>query len=535
MLVVLVVLLGGGYVAAYSASQHKTPRGTHVGGINIGGRSLVAATEALRAGLDAKVNSPITLEIGGKKQSVLPAEVGLGVDYVASVRQAGASDSWEPERLWNYYTGGSDLDPVVTVSEMAMADYVVQLAAASGARGRDGGVRFDHQRVEVVKPRPGRTIDPRQAQDAITAAFLSEDRTAHIDLVASAPAIDEADVHDAVQTFANPAMSGPVALDLEEQTVRLQPRDFAAALSMRAVDGRLEPHVRAGLLVPLVRRTLADRGDPVDASVAMVAGRPKVVPAQVGVTFEAASVVAAFTAALMQPEGMRVAPVDVDLHQPAFTTEDAQALGIEHRVAVFTTTYSVQDAGPDLDRAVTLLDGTLLEPGDIFSWADVAGSGYGPEALPVATALWNAAFQAGFGDVEHHAPATYDGRSPLGREATVADGAGLRFSVDSPYGVLVEAKLTAAAPGSPGTVKVVLWSTAAWEVTTATSARYDLVEPASVEDADADCAEVRGRRGFSVDVTRHLHNPADPTADRDETVTTTYAPVDAVVCTDQTG
>ena len=531
MLVVLLVMLGGGYVAAYSASQHKTPRGTHVAGVNVGGRSLVAAAAALRAGLDARVNSPITLEIGGKEQSVLPVEIGLGVDYIASVRQAGAGDSWEPERLWDYYTGGADLDPVVTVSEMAMADYVAQLAAASGLQGRDGGVRFDHQRVEVVKPRPGRTIDPQQAQEAITTAFLSKDRTAHIDLVPSAPSIDEADVREAVQTFANPAMSGPVALDLEDQTVRLQPRDFAATLSMRADGGTLVPHVRAGLLVRLVHEAMVGHGDPADASVALVGGRPRVVPARLGVTFEPESVVAAFTAALMLPEGERVAPVDVDLHQPRFTTDDAQALGVEHRVAVYSTTYAAHAAGPDLDRAVTRLDGTLLRPGDTFSWADVAGTGYGPDALPVATALWNAAFEAGFGDVEHHAPATYGGRSPVGRQATVEDGADLRFSVDSPYGVLVQAKLTGAVAGSPGIVKIVLWSTAAWEVTTSTSARYDVVEPTATEGAGEDCVASPGRRGFDVDVTRHLHSLTDPASDRDETVTTTYAPVDAVVCT----
>ncbi len=180
---------------------------------------------------------------------------------------------------------------------------------------------------------------------------------------------------------------------------------------------------------------------------------------------------------------------------------------------------------------MSLLDGTLLMPGDTFSWADVAGSGYGPDALPVATALWNAAFEAGFGDVEHQAPATYGGRSPVGREATVEDGADLRFSVDSPYGVLVQAKLTGAAAGSPGIVKIVLWSTAAWEVTTSTSARYNVVEPTATEDADEDCAASSGRRGFDVDVTRHLHSLTDAAADRDETVHTTYAPVDAVVCT----
>ena len=531
MLMVLVVLLGGGYVAAYSASQDKTPRGTRVAGIDVGGRSLVAAAAALRAGLGSRVDAPITLDIGGKEQTVLPAEIGLGVDYVASVRQAGAGDGWEPDRLWDYYTGGSNLDPVVTVSEMAMADFLAQLAAGSGVQGRDGGVRFDHQRVEVVKPRPGMTIDPHQAEAAITAAYLSDERTAHIDLIPSAPTIDEADVRKAVQSFANPAMTGPVALDLSEQSVRLQPRDFAPALSMRAVDGKLEPHVRTGLLVSLVHRAMAGHGDPADATVALVGGRPEVVPARVGVSFEPASVVAAFMATLTLPEGRRVAPVDVQLHQPAFSTDDAQALRVEHRTAVYATSYSARDAGPDLALAVSLLDGTLLMPGDTFSWADVAGSGYGPDALPVATALYNAAFEAGFGDVEHHAPATYAGRSPVGRQATVEGGADLRFSVDSPYGVLVEAKLTGASPGSPGTVKFILWSTAAWEVTSATSARSNLVEPAMQEDSSDDCVASRGRRGFDVDVTRHLHSLTDPAGDRDETVHTTYAPVDGVVCT----
>jgi vancomycin resistance protein YoaR len=530
MLVVLVVLLGGGYVAAYAGSQHKTPRGTVVAGVNVGGRTLAGAVAALRAGLDTRVNSPITLDIGGRKSSILPAEVGLGIDYVASVQQAGAGDSWEPERLWDYYTGGSELDPVVTISEMTMADYLTSLAVDSGVAPRDGGIRFENQRVEVIDPKPGRTIDPQQAQAAITAAYLSRDRTAHIDLVPSAPAIDDADVDEAVQTFANPAMSGPVTLDLTRQQVRLQPRDYAAALSMRAVDGTLQPHVDARTLGRLVHQRLLGHGKPEDATVTLAGSRPRVTPARQGVSFEPAALVAAFTAALALPEGQRVAAVAVELEDPEFTTEDAQALGIEHRVAIATTTYSAGQAGPDISRSVGLLDGTLLKPGDTFSWADVAG-GYGSDALPVATALFVAAYDAGFGDVEHHAPATYGGRSPVGREATVADGADLRFSVDSPSGVIIQAKLTAASPGVPGTVKIVLWSTAAWDVTVSTSARYDVVEPTlTVDDSDG-CVASTGRRGFSVDVTRHLHDVSGATADRDETMTTTYAPVDGVSCT----
>ncbi|MDI4659330.1 hypothetical protein, partial [Xanthobacter autotrophicus] len=84
---------------------------------------------------------------------------------------------------------------------------------------------------------------------------------------------------------------------------------------------------------------------------------------------------------------------------------------------------------------------------------------------------------------------------------------------------------------SPGVVTIVLWSTAAWEVTTSTSARYNLVEPTVTDVAGADCVASPGKRGFTVDVARHLHSLTDPVADRDETVTTTYAPVDGVACT----
>src|SRR5690349_235200 len=94
MLLVLLVLTGGGYVAAYAGSQDRIPRGTTVSGVKVGGRSLVAAAQALRDGLSTRVNSPITLAVGDRREQVLPAEMGLGVDYVASVTQAGAGTSW---------------------------------------------------------------------------------------------------------------------------------------------------------------------------------------------------------------------------------------------------------------------------------------------------------------------------------------------------------------------------------------------------------------------------------------------------------
>ena len=152
--------------------------------------------------------------------------------------------------------------------------------------------------MRVDQPKAGRSIDPVQAREAITAAYLADDPTAVVDLVAAQPEIDDADVRTAVNDVANPAVSGPVTLAFGDSRVRLQPRDFAAALSFRPEDGELRLHVDQRTLLRLVEQVVAaDGGTPVDATVALVDGQPEVIPAKPGVTFEPAEVTAAFTAA----------------------------------------------------------------------------------------------------------------------------------------------------------------------------------------------------------------------------------------------
>ena len=88
--------------------------------------------------------------------------------------------------------------------------------------------------------------------------------------------------------------------------VRLQPRDFVAVLSLRASNGSLEPHVDQEKLLRLVDEQVAGNGGaPVDATVALVDGRPKVIPSKSGIRFDPDEVTAAFTAALTKPEGER--------------------------------------------------------------------------------------------------------------------------------------------------------------------------------------------------------------------------------------
>ncbi|MGI8645564.1 MAG: hypothetical protein ACR2JD_04500, partial [Nocardioides sp.] len=47
LLLVLVALVGGAYVAAYLTAGDKIPRGTTVAGVDVGGRSQAAAAQVV--------------------------------------------------------------------------------------------------------------------------------------------------------------------------------------------------------------------------------------------------------------------------------------------------------------------------------------------------------------------------------------------------------------------------------------------------------------------------------------------------------
>ena len=125
----LALLAGGCYLAAYLAASDKVPVGTRVGGVDIGGHDPTAAATVLREGLADRAETPFTVVVNGRTLRVPPQQVGLGVDYTASVHAAGAQRSWSLSRLWAYYTGGDQLDPVKHLDQSRLATLVDRLDA----------------------------------------------------------------------------------------------------------------------------------------------------------------------------------------------------------------------------------------------------------------------------------------------------------------------------------------------------------------------------------------------------------------------
>jgi vancomycin resistance protein YoaR len=554
LLLALGVLFGGLYVAAHYVAGDKVPRNTTVSGVRIGGHPQGEAAERLRAGLADRVARDIPTTVDGQQVAVHPARAGLAVDYDASVAEAGGKRSWDPVRLWNYFTGGDTFEAEVEVDETAYNAFLAGLDEQYGATARDGAIRFDGAQIRTRQARTGQALDPSDTLDALEGAFLEEspDPVA-LEMVEVEPAIDATDVQEALDEFASPAVAAPVTLAFEGSQVKLFPADYTAAITLEPVDGELSATLDAAKLTEVVGGKVT-QGAPVDASVVLVDGTPQVVPAKPGVTFDAAELESGFLGVVAAPQGERTLALSAQVAKPAFTTKDARALRVRERVSTFTTYFPYAEyRNVNIGRAAEIIDGTLLKPGETFSLNDTVGErteangftkGYvindgilvqdlGGGVSQMATTLFNAMFFAGLEDVEHKPHSFYIDRYPVGREATVAWGAvDLRFTNDTPYGVLIDTSFTNSTPSSSGAVTVTMYSTKYWDITTTTGERYNITKPRTRRIDDLTCHPNEGYGGFDIDVVRYFRPVGENTETReDEVFSTTYTPSDTVICT----
>ncbi|TYL51499.1 hypothetical protein FXB39_09785 [Nocardioides sp. BGMRC 2183] len=558
LVVLLALLLGGAYVGAYALAGDKVPRGTTVSGVEIGGMSRDEATDALREEFEPRTEESIEVSVGraegdpdDRTVTVQPADLGLVVDYEATVDAAGAEQSWAPSRQWEYFTGGGEVDAVVEHDEAALEETLTELSDGLGTPPVDGAVTFTSSGVETTDPVPGEAIDADAALEAIQAAFLGEEETAELTVVEAEPEIDDADLQEGLDSFANPAMSDAVTLRFGKSEVRLQPRQYGPALSMVPEDGELVGQVDQKKLAALVRDATT-RGEPVDATVKLVNGKPRVVPAKPGVEFEADEVSDVFLKVVAAPQGKRSGKVKATVVDADFTTADARDLGIKRKVSSFTTYYPHADyRNVNIGRAAEIVDGTVLKPGETFSLNDTVGertvengftSGYiisdgilkqdlGGGVSQMATTLFNGMFFAGLEDVEHKPHSFYIDRYPVGREATVAwPTVDLRFKNDTDYGVLIHAKVTPSTYSSQGVVLVEMYSTKVWDIESRTSDRYNYRSPATRTLTSPDCEAHTGWSGFDVDVTRVFREHGEDGIHHTEKFHTAYTASDSVVC-----
>jgi vancomycin resistance protein YoaR len=534
------------YLGLVAASGDGLPRGTTVAGVEVGGLGEEQAVATLSTSLAAQSRAPIPARLGVEPVSVSPAAAGLAFDPHATV--AGLSGRiWNPLTLVAQFTGGPQVDPVVTVDQTKLADTVDGLAADSDAPAQEPTVVVKGTTVTVTPGAKGSVLDQEAAGTALSAAFLRTTDPVVLPVVESAPTVSD-DAAAAAAESARRAIAAPVTVTAGSISASIPPAAISRALTYTVKDGALVASLDGTVLREAIAPAFASVEVPGrDATWNVSSGKPVVVASKVGRGISPELLAAGVLTVLDKPAGERTVSAQIGPIPPKLSTEQAKALGVVEQMSSFTqhfpyAAYRVQNIG----QAAKRINRTLLLPGQTFSLNDTlkertVANGYtkgfviGPGGVfkedlgggvsTSATTTWTAAFYAGLQRVHTQAHSIWIPRYRAGLEATVAWGQfDMSFRNDTKNAVFITTVM------KNTSITVTMWGTKAFDDVKAVSGpRYDVSPPGKVQyDPTPTCHAQTGIEGFSIDVYRVFLKGG--TEVKREKITTHYRPSPSVVC-----
>ncbi len=395
------------------------------------------------------------------------------------------------------FGSGNDVKLVAAVDSDALAAAIGEISAEVEGEPVEPEVSFTPAgKPQLVEPVVGVEVDEETAAELAADRYLQSQTPILLPVSTTDPSLTPAEFADARREVVEPAVSAPITLRLPDRSMSLPVRTYAPALVMEPKAGQLDVSIDVAVLdkrLGPISKQLAARPRP--ARVVLRGTTPVVIPDRRGVALEAQEVADAILPVVTKSGEARSAAVGTAIARAEFTTRDARALGIREQVSECVTYFPYAEyRNINQGRAAELINGTVIQPGETFSFNDTVGerteangfvkgfiisNGVFAEELgggvsQVVTTTYNAAFFAGMDDVEHKPHSFYIDRYPMGREATVAwPSVDLKFRNSTPYGVLIKACVVPSTTVSSGEMHVEMCSTKYWDITAGVSDQYN--------------------------------------------------------------
>ncbi|MEF9881278.1 VanW family protein [Streptomyces sp. P9-A4] len=549
---VVAVAAGGLYVAGLAATGDDISAGTRVDGVDIGGMSRAQAQAKLAAEAPASWNAPIPVRVGDSATTVAPAAAGLTVD-LAKTADLAADPARDPFTVIGrlFSSGERDIRPVYAYDAAKAKATVSTLAEKNDRAVREGSVAFRDGKAVATHPVTGQKLDTGQAVETLRAAYPATGASAvNLPVTMTEPKLPATEVSRFLDSYAKPAVSGPVTLTAGQERLRISPATLSDHLTVKTENGRLTPALDAEALLrdPDVARPLAAlTGAPVEASLGVRDG--KVVVESEGRPGHEVTAKALGDAVrpLLTKSGTaaRTAPVATTVTEPELSAGSLARLGITEQMSTFTVNFpSAPYRTTNIGRAAELINGSLVQPGEVWSFNKTVGertadngfvdgtmildgqyrSAPGGGVSAMATTMFNAMFFAGVKPVEYGAHSFYIERYPAGREATVAWGSlDLKFRNDTGKPIYIKAGAT------DTSVTVSFLGTKKYDSVEAVAGpRTNLTQPSKREGTGEACVPQPPLEGFDISVDRVFKNGGAEV--KRETFKTHYTPRDEVIC-----
>ena len=466
--VVAIVLLA--ILADYIIYRGEIHAGVSISGQSVSGLTRDEASARITALVDEARKSEITLVSGERAWPVFADDVGTEFDVAAAV-----SAAMDVSRESNFFVDlgrrlklyFSDFDAPLegTVDSAKMEGVLAKVAAELDEAPVNAGLAMERGEIVVIEGRNGQTVD-RAALGKMVESLVLTLRGGEIPvpLVVQEPAVQAEDTQPAVEQ-AKTMMNAAVLLRRGDKTWSLTPQQLVTYVDftpLREDDAStLKPYLSPGKMAPFFAQ-IGDQvaKEPTDAQIDTDGDKAWVVPGVPGERLDPVKTAEALTAAALETSG-RTAEVAVVSTEPAFTTEEAEALGIKDKLASFTTEW-VGSRNRQVNVRITTeyASDVMLAPGEEYDFDKqigprTAARGYktapgivGPGKLEdvfgggicqVSTTLFNAVFFAGLEVTERRNHSIYIDHYPKGRDATVnAGGPNLRFKNDTSHHILIK-------------------------------------------------------------------------------------------------
>ncbi|OZM72856.1 vanomycin resistance protein VanB [Amycolatopsis antarctica] len=542
------------YAADLMISAGDVPRGVTVAGVDVGGMNRADAEATLRKELDSRLTQPVQVRAGDVEAKLAPKESGLGVDWAATVEQAGTQPLSPITRITSFFTT-REVGVETKSDSQTLAQAVDRLAGTQLNHGpTEGGIAFvdipgsdGGIEASAVEPRQGQQLaDLDTAIETVEANWLGP---SGIDIAMSITPVKASSegVRLALEQTIRPAIAAPVTVKGEGRDAVLRPGDIGAAFLITAVDGGgLDVKVNPAKLQETLAPQLAEtEKEGKDAAFEFASGAPTVVPSEQARQVSWQKTLQPYTEVLKKTDG-RELPAVYDTKDPSLTTDAANALGVKEVIGEFSSSGFSGPAATNVQAAAAKVNGALVKPGETFSLnnrlvslssgeftrAPVREDGTG-EQVPgggvsqFTTTLYNAAYFGGLKDAGHTAHPYYLDRYPFARDAKTLQDDGstvdMGFTNDADTGAVIQATSS----GSSVTVKI--WGTKKYRVESSTGPRAD-VTPPPVEVGPPGCRSSAGSPGFTTSDTRVRYDIASGAEVSRETSEVTYRPRPTVIC-----
>ena len=546
----VLVALATGFAILQAYAGAGIPRNTRVGGVDVGGLSSDAAKLRLSDAFVHSASNPFRVQIADRTYEMPVVNRAVQVDVPATVSHLLAS-RWNPVALVGMLRGDAQ-EPVMTVDRSALERAVSLLSSHTAIPAVDAAIDMVTEPPSVVAAKSGLGLDVPVAVQGIIDAVLRGDATLRVRRVERPALISTMVAELALANTALPAIaeSVTVILAMEDGTQRtsvIAPQTIRDALTFVPSGSLLEPRLDGLVLRRDVDTALMDAQVFAKRAKFRIAGTSiSVVPSIDGYGISASSIANDVLRVIGERGSARVVTLQMGPITPAFTTADAESLGITELVASYTqkfppAAYRTQNIG----TAARYIQGTILRPGDTFSMNDTVKertveNGYtegwiiGPDGVfrmeqggavsTITTAMFNAAWFAGLKLVEHRAHSIYISRYPAGREATVSWGSfDMKFRNTLSHAILITTKLRR------DSIAVSFWGTKEWEDIGSEFGPWTEQKPyPEIESADPVCHDQDGMPGFHITVWRTFFR--DGLEVKREPYRTSYRPSPHVIC-----